>query len=67
MSATEGDPYGNTVTSRDELDAEAILEEVLHRKRYPVSTKADLAKALAKVRADQPLRRSRGGRRKYSH
>lgn len=53
-----------SVVRQDELDAEFILEKVLLRSRYPVATRSDLAAALAKVRADQPLKRGRGGARK---
>jgi len=44
----------HSVTRQDELDAEFILENVLHRKRYPGTTRSSLAAALAKVRADHP-------------
>lgn len=66
MSEAEAKPRraGRTVTRQDELDAEFILESVLHRTRYPISTRSGLAAALAKVRADQPLKQGRGGARK---
>lgn len=51
----------HSVTRQDELDAEFILEKVLHRKRYPGTTRTQLATALAQVRAGHPLKRGRGG------
>ncbi len=61
MSKAKGNRIQPDVSKQDEWDADHILEVVMKRKNYQVTTRNELAAAIAKVRANLPLRRGRGG------
>jgi len=61
MSKAKANHIPPDVSKQDEWDAEHILEVVLKRRNFQVTTRNDLAAAIAKVRANHPLKRGRGG------
>lgn len=49
--------------SQDELDAEYILETVMHRRNFLPTVRDELAACLARVRENDPLRTATKGKK----